>query len=327
MGNHVTRREFGLGFAAAAAAAAVPMRAQAAVSLKHATAAAPGSVTANFAVKLFNTVEKQTDGEVKAQIYAGTLGGEKTLIDGVSLGSLDVYSGAYTGTRECDILYSPHFFRDGAHAGSVMRGSLGERVSKVLEAKYNARLLGVGRLGPYVLALKRKISSIDEIKGMKLRTPEIEGCLAAVRHLGGNPTSVPFNEVYMALQNGVVDGFVSALNPSLGAKFHEVCKYVVGNPFGEGLDKIVISTRAWERLSAKQKEILSGTMRGLEEVEYYKAGLAAMDKDFGAWRAVNGPDSVLTLDAQELAKRMLPLNQKLADDVYGAGSFDLIQRT
>ena len=327
MRNHVTRREFGLGLAAAAATAALPLRADAAVTFKYGTSANANTLTANFASKVFGAVEKQTGGEVKTQIFAGTLGGEKTLVDAVSLGSLDLYSGAYTGTREFDILYSPYMFRDGDHAGKLMRGALGERASKVLESRYKARLLGTGRLGPYVLALKKKISSLDELKGMKLRTPEIEGCLAAVRHLGANPTPVPFNEVYMALQNGVVDGFVSALNPSVGGKFHEVCKYVVANQFGEALDKVMISVRAWERLTPKQKEIMSSTLHSLEETDYYKAGQEAMKKDFETWKAVNGPDSIITLDQQELMKRMLPLNRKLADEVFGAGSWDLIQKT
>lgn len=326
MRNQVTRREFGLGLAAAAASAALPMRASAAVNFKYGTAANANTLTANFATKVFNAVDKATAGEVKVQVFAGTLGGEKTLVDGVSLGTLDLYSGAYSGTREFDILYSPYMFRDGEHAGKLMRGALGERASKVLESRYKARLLGTGRLGPYVLALKKKISSLDEIKGMKLRTPEIEGCLAAVRHLGANPTPVPFNEVYMALQNGVVDGFVSALNPSVGGKFHEVCKYVVANQFGEALDKVMISLRAWERLTAKQKEILSTTLNQMEETDYFRAGQQAMKKDFETWKSVNGPDSVITLDQQDLMKRMLPLNQKLANEVYGAGGWDLIQK-
>ena len=88
---------------------------------------------------------------------------------------------------------------------------------------------------------------------------------------------------------------------------------------------MLISVRAWERLNAKQKEILTTTLQELEYTDYYKAGIDAMKKDLDTWRATNGPDSVLTLDQQDLMKRMLPLNQKLANDVYGPGSWEAVQ--
>lgn len=324
---HLSRRQFGMGVAAAAMAAGLPRRAHAAMTLKFGTAAAPGTVTANFGTKVFQLLEKKTNGDVKAQIFAATLGGEKTILDGVSLGTIDAYAGAYTGLREFDILYSPGFFKNGEQAWKVMQGPLGDKASKMLESKYKSRLLTVGRLGPYVLALKKKISSIDEVKGLKIRTPPIEGCTEAIKHLGANPTPVAFNEVYLALQQGVVDGFVSALNPSVAGKFYEPCKYVVANEFGLALDKMVISVRSWERLTAPQRDALLGTIRELEPVDYFKAGVDAVKKDLDTWRAANGPDSVLTLDEQAFLAKMRPLNEKMANDVFGPGSWDVIQRT
>jgi TRAP-type transport system periplasmic protein len=295
------------------------------INLKFGNAGNAQTISNRFNVKLWEEVAKRTNNAIKVEIFAGTLGGEQRLLEGMALGTIDIYNGAYTGTREFDIFYSPGFFRDGAHAKRVIQSPIGARASEVLEKRYQARLLGIGRLGPWVLSTKKKISSIEDIKGMKLRAPQIEGMVEALKFLGANPTPIAFNEIYLALQNGTVDGFVSALNPSVAGKFYEVSKYLVSNPFGEGLDKEAISTRAWRRLSDQQQRVVLQTFEELEATEYFQAGINAITTDIATWKRFNGDDSVLTFDQTALVRRMEPLNKRLADEVYGAGSWDTIR--
>lgn len=295
------------------------------INLKFGNAGNAQTISNRFNVKLWEEVAKRTNNAIKVEIFAGTLGGEQRLLEGMALGTIDIYNGAYTGTREFDIFYSPGFFRDGAHAKRVIQSPIGARASEVLEKRYQARLLGIGRLGPWVLSTKKKISSIEDIKGMKLRAPQIEGMVEALKFLGANPTPIAFNEIYLALQNGTVDGFVSALNPSVAGKFYEVSKYLVSNPFGEGLDKEAISTRAWRRLSDQQQRVVLQTFEELEATEYFQAGINAISTDIATWKRFNGDDSVLTFDQAALVRRMEPLNKRLADEVYGAGSWDTIR--
>ena len=167
----------------------------------------------------------------------------------MALGPLDMHNGAYTGTDEFDIFYSPHFFRDGAHAGAVLKSEIGAQASAKLESQYKARLLGVGRLGSFNLMLKEPISSMADLKGRKIRSAQIRGCIEGPSHVGAIPTPIPFNEIYLALQNGIVEGALTALNPGVQIKFCEVANYVVVPDFGLALDKEVISTAAWNALS------------------------------------------------------------------------------
>lgn len=322
----ISRRAALATLGASAALGSLSASAQARIEFKLGNAGGPTTISNKFNIALFEAFEKRTNGAVKTQIFAGTLGGEQRLLEGMSLGTLDVYNGAYTGTREFDIFYAPGFFKDGEHAKRVIKSALGEKASAVLEKRYQARLLGVGRLGPWVLSTKKKISSIEEVKGMKLRAPQIEGVVEALKHLGANPTPIAFNEIYTALQSGTVDGFVSALNPSVAGKFYEVSKYIFTNRFGEGLDKIAIATRAWNRLSPEQRDILLKTFDEIEHTDYFGAGNAAIETDLATWKQFNGADSVATLDQAGLVKQMEPLNRRLADEVYGPGSWDAIQK-
>ena len=115
---NLTRRQFGRTAAGIAAATTVgaPLSALAAKKLSYANA---GNATTNsntFAKAWLDEVTKRTGGDLTFQMFTGTKGGEKDLLDGVALGTIDIYNGAYTGTREFDILYSPYFFRAGNHA-------------------------------------------------------------------------------------------------------------------------------------------------------------------------------------------------------------------
>ena len=325
MSISLTRRHLGLGAASLAGMAALPPDARAAITLKYANAAGPQTNSNLFNVELFAEVEKQTNGNVKAT-FSYNVGGEKAIVDAMALGGVDVSVTAYTGTREFDILYSPGMFRDGAHAGKVMKGPIGLKASQVLEQRYKTRLLGTGRLGPYCLFMRNEIKGFEDIKGKKIRTPPIEGCIEAVKFLGGNPTPVPFNEVYLALQQGVVDGMITALNVAVAQKFYEVCKYVVSNEFGQALDKELVSTIAWNALSPAEREILQKNFDRLEETKYYKAGVDAVAVDLATWEKSNGKGTVLNLPGNP-SKALEPLNIRLMTEVFGPGSWEQMQAT
>ena len=310
---------------AGAAAMTLPAgMAHAATRLRYGNAGTETSLSNIFNKKLSDAMAAKTNGELSMEIFAGSLGGEQKLLDSMALGSLDVYNGAYTGTREFDILYSPGFFRDGVHAKAVINSEIGQKASGVLGERYGARLLGVGRLGGYNLMLRNPISSLSELKGMKIRSAQIEGCIEGLKHFGAIPTPIPFNEIYLAVQQGIVDGVLTALSPGVAGKFYEVAKYVVEADFGLALDKQAISNAAWDSLSPEFQEVMQSTFTEMEEVDYYGASIGGKAKDLEAWAAANGADSVLKLDAASLASDLEPLNRRLADEVYGAGSWDMI---
>ena len=324
-----TRRQVGQGAAALAAsavAAAVPLlsQAQAKIKIKYANSGGAASTAVVFAKKVFAEVTRRTNGEVEFDVFAGTLGGEKTLLDGLALGTVDMTTTAYTGTREFDILYAPYMVRDAEHAGKVVNGALRERFSKLMKDRYDAQFLGVARDGPFCLFTKNRVSSFGGIKGMKIRAGEIEGVIAGLQHLGARPTVVAFNEVYTSLQQNLVDGMVTLPNLALVMKFNEVCKYYVTNDFGIGLGKWTVASRVWNRLSPAQRQVIQQTFNELEDNDYYAAVKRQAPIDVKRWDEVNGAGTAFALDAKAAQAEMAPLNAKLANEVFGSGTWDLI---
>ena len=79
-------------------------------------------------------------------------------------------------------------------------------------------------------------------------------------------------------------------------------------------------------MSAEQQRLLTTTFDEIEATDYYKAGADAVATDLAKWRQFNGPDSVITLPDADIQKIMEPLNARLANEVFGAGSWDAIQK-
>ncbi len=312
--------------ATATAAMAMPSigRAQPVLNLKYANASNAQNISNVFAERFLRLVEERTGGRVRTQ-FLYNMGSEQTIVEGVSLGTLDMAVSGYTGMPEFDALYFPFLLRDLRHGVRVMAGPIGERCRQAMLARYNVRMVGVTNTGPFLLSSKTKLLSWGEARGRKIRVPPFAAYVEAIRAMGGNPTPVPFNEVYLALQQGVVDGVVTNLNVMIVNKFFEVSTTVVSNEFGVGLDKFIISQRTYQRLSAEHRRIFDETWAEVQPASVDFA-IENAGKDFDAWRARNGAGSVHALDPAELERILGPAARRFFENIFGAGSYDVVQR-
>jgi TRAP-type transport system periplasmic protein len=300
-----------------------PARAQ--VKLRYSNASNAGYLANIVMQKYWEEVRKRTNGEVVCETFWGTLGGEQTLLNGVALGTLDGYHGAYTGMREFDLFYTVGLFRDYEHADRVIRGPLRDKLQKALEAKYKVHLLGLGRAGTFGLQTKPKPSSWSDVKGLKVRTGPIEGVVESLKAIGTNPVTIAFNEVYGALQQGVVDGQVTLNTLIITMKYFEVVKHWIRNDFGLGFDKVVISQRTWNRIKPEQRKMMQDLFFEMEAKEWYPVLTQRLDADYKKWEEIAGPGTVVRLPDADLRKLTAPTAERLANEILGPGTFKQIQ--
>ncbi len=329
--SKISRRSFTQGVAGAAligVATGFPGISYGAKKLKYGTAAPPSSISARAAVDLWSVVRERTSGEIDFEVFAKSLGlGEKDLLEGCALGTVDAAGTAYSGTREFDLFYSPYFFRDAAHSLRVANGPLYEPTRKALAEKYSCHFLGVGRAGPWNLFLRDDLKSFEGLKGRKIRAAQIEGQLKGLKHLGAEPVPIAFNELYGALKSGIVDGCGTLASLAIPMKFYEVCKYIARNDFGMGLDKFWVSSRVWNSWSKRNQQIVQESFLALEPIVYAKRVIDEMEPQYKKWEEINGAGTVLNLEASAAQKKMAPVNKALADEVFGAGTWDKIQKS
>ena len=156
-------------------------------------------------------VEEATNGKVKFEIFGnGALGGEREMLEGVQLGTLDmsvITTGVVTNfVPEVSVIEFPFLFRDLDHTYKTLDGEVGQ---ELLDKMSDVNLKGIAfwENGQRHLANSKKpIKSVEDLKGLKMRTIESELLLDTYSALGTNATPMAFPEVYSGLQQGVIDG-------------------------------------------------------------------------------------------------------------------------
>jgi TRAP-type C4-dicarboxylate transport system substrate-binding protein len=138
--------------------------------------------------------------------------------------------------------------------------------------KYEDKLGGVV-LGEYLwpaqmIFSRKPVRSPADLKGLKVRvygTAQTE----LARGLGMEPVSIPFAEVYTALERGTVDAGFTGTYPGFALKWYEVTKYMVDINHGPVAGTLVVSKRTWDRLTPERRQLLTRlgeefTERGME---------------------------------------------------------------
>ncbi len=321
----LSRRSFCAGATGLVAASALPRAAQASTTLRYSNASNEAAMTNQFIAEFGRVLAERTNNELTIQMLLG-MSSEQTIAEGVPLGTLDMALGGYTGLPEFDALYTPYLLDGITHGVRVIQETeIGTKAAAAMSERYNAKLLGVGSSGPFLLSMKEPVSSWEDLRGRKIRVPPFASYAPAVELLGAIPTPVPFNEVYLAVQQGVVDGLVTVLNVMVANRFLEVSPYVITNDFGVGLDKCYINNDVYDGMDAGLRTIFDDTYAEIAPRLFIERGLDQAARDLETWRAANGQDSTITLDSASIGTLMEPLGRQFADGAYGPGSYELIR--
>jgi TRAP-type C4-dicarboxylate transport system substrate-binding protein len=103
---------------------------------------------------------------------------------------------------------------------------------------------------------KKPIKSIEDVKGLKIRTP---GGLQTqyIKNLGAEPVFMPLGDVYTSLDTGAIDGVVTCPPLVLAFKLHEVVKHGVVATFGCVTEGLAMNKKKWNKLDAKSQEVIT----------------------------------------------------------------------
>jgi len=269
---------------AAAVSLAAPAAAQQTLRLGHnISTSSPYHLSAEHFARL---VQERTQGRIRVQVFpAGALGNERDMIEGAQIGTIDlvVTSSAAAGpfVPALRILDVPFLFRDPAHARSVLDGPLGAELLAAMPAR-NLIGLAWGDIGFRHITANRPIRTVEDMRGLKLRAQNNPIHLAAFRALGAQPTVIGFNELYAALQTGVVDANEQPVSIHVASRFYEVQRHLTLTGHLVASAMFVASPSSFNRLPAATQEILRVAARESIPVmrnaadEQDRAGLATL---------------------------------------------------
>ena len=176
-------------------------------------------------------VEERTGGDVTCTIHTnGLLGTETGLWDGMQIGSVDI---AVTGVGPVSAfapqfqgVLMPYAVRDYEQIEKIYNGEVGDELKAVLRNAKGGEVLDFWYRGPRNVTANKAVRTPDDIKGLKLRTPQGKIYLEAFAALGAQPTPMAFGELFNALEQGVVDGQENPLDVIITMHFDEVQSHV-----------------------------------------------------------------------------------------------------
>jgi tripartite ATP-independent transporter DctP family solute receptor len=154
------------------------------------------------------------------------------------------------------IFDGPFIFRDFAHAEKVLSGDIGKELWGGLESSTGLKNLTTLYYGTRYVTSKRSIKTPEDMKGMKLRAPDMPLSVANAKAMGANPTPMALAEVYLALQQNVVDGQENPIPTIYTQKFYEVQSHISLTGHVLQLTPVFISKKKFDELPADFQKAL-----------------------------------------------------------------------
>ena len=216
----------------------------------------------NLAAKMFaEGVEKRTNGKIKVTIYPNNaLGSPPEVLEQNILGAVDMslptqgQLGKYSKKFNCVML--PFMFANYTQADKVLDGKFIEWAVPDL-AKTGLIFLSNWEWGFRNLTNnKRPVNKPEDVKGLKVRTPPELPTQAAMEALGAVVATINFNELQMALKQGVVDGQENPVAVIYSNKLNESQKYLAMTGHNYNTMVHVISQKTWNKLTPEQQKIV-----------------------------------------------------------------------
>src|SRR3954470_19405081 len=207
-------------------------------------------------------IGKRTNGRYTVDVYpASQLGKEADINQGLSLGSVDIIiSGSSFAAKSfppIGVTYYPYTFRDADHLLAYTKSDIFRELAKGYEDKSGHHIIAVTYYGVRQTSSNKPIKACADLKGLKIRVPDVPAYLAMPRACGANTAPIAFAEVYLALQNGTVEAQENPLTTIEAKKFYEVQKHIVLT--GHIVDHLntVMSGALWKKLSEEDRKIFT----------------------------------------------------------------------
>ncbi|MGI9492867.1 MAG: TRAP transporter substrate-binding protein, partial [Geminicoccaceae bacterium] len=200
------------------------------IEIRFGTVNDPGGVQYESGAEWVKRINEAAGDAVKADIYGSSqLGNDKEMLQKVKLGTQEVAQPSSimsTIQAEFGVFEMPYIIKDRVHAGCVAREIVMPDLAPKLEEQ-GYKLLAVWENGFRSISNNvRPINTPEDLQDIKLRTPKSVWRVKMFESYGANPTPMPFSEVFVALQTGVIDGQENPYANINAAKFQEVQKYL-----------------------------------------------------------------------------------------------------
>src|SRR5450432_1398452 len=209
-------------------------------------------------------LEKATNGRLSVQMYASMqLGGEKEAIEQAQVGAIQIARVSVGALGpvidDLNVFNMPYLFRSTAHMQKVIDGAIEEELMDKVTNNPKAGLVAISWMDAGARSLydtKKAIKGIDDLKGLKFRVMGNPMFVDMMNALGGNGVSMGYDQVFSALQTGVVDGAENNTPSFVFDNHYQAAKYYTLTEHLIVPEMLVFSRRTWNTLSKDDQELI-----------------------------------------------------------------------
>jgi tripartite ATP-independent transporter DctP family solute receptor len=234
---------------------------------------------------------KRTNNKYQIEVFpASQLGKETDLNQGLTLGSIDIIiSGSSFAARAyppIGVTYYPYTFRSPEHLIAYTKSDIYKELTAGYREKSGHTITATTYYGTRHTTSNKALKSCADMKGLKIRVPDVPAYLAMPRACGANTSPIAFAEVYLALQNGTVEAQENPLTTIEAKKFYEVQKHIVLT--GHIVDHLntVVAKGTWDKFTPDERKIFTevsqeASVRATKIIQANEAKLVGFFKDKG----------------------------------------------
>ena len=247
-----------------------------------------------------------SDSELQLTVFPSSqLGGDAERVASLLDGDIDI---DLQGSSALASVYKPigvmdmaYVFDSPDHLFKWFDSEASQQVKDDFEEATGAKILGVWYLGDRTFSANAPVRTPKDLNGLRLRYPETPAHLASAAAVGAEPVAVAFEEVYLSLQQGLVDGQENPISLTAESSLDEVVDYVSLSRHAVGSQLIIVAGDTWERLTEQEQEDLQSAITDVREQNRQCA-----DEDeketMTRWRDQGSPQIVEDVDREAFMK-------------------------
>jgi len=223
-------------------------------------------------LRFADLVNARSNGRIKAKVYSSSaLGGNREVVEGLQLGTIEVAmvpnSTLAVFIPSLNIFELPFIFENNSHMFAVLDSHIGKGYAKDMTAN-DLHLLGYFTFGVrHIMTNGRPINSIDDMRGMKIRTMECSAHLDAFEAFGASPLPMGYNELFVALQTGMIDGAEAANSNYYTKRFYEVAPNWAQIGWLHLVSPVIMSKPFYDKLPRDLQQIVNLSLAELVDYE------------------------------------------------------------
>ncbi len=276
----------------------LPAMAQSKLVLKATDVHPLGYPTVEAVVRMGKKLEAATNGRISIQMYPSMqLGGEKEMIEQAQVGALQLarISVGPMGplVPEMNVFNLPFIFRDAAHMEKVIDGPIGDELLKKITDHPTANLIGLCWMNAgsrNVYNSKKPITTVEDLKGLKIRMMGNPLFVDTMNALGGNGVAMGFDQLINAMQTGVVDGAENNEPSYESGQHYRYAKFYSKTGHLMIPEILIFSKRSWNDLSKDDQALISKLAKEAQQEQrklWYEREQESLKKMLEAGAQVN----------------------------------------